>query len=132
MVFGVFDLIHEGHRHFLREAKKFGRQLIAVAASDASVIKLKGFIPVHPLSDRVNNLEAEMLADKILKGDDDLGSWRILKNHTPDVIALGYDQKNLAESLKGFIAKNKLQIKLVSIGPHVDKSLHSSTLRKKI
>jgi len=107
MVFGVFDLIHEGHRHFLREAKKFGRQLIAVAASDASVIKLKGFIPVHPLSDRVNNLEAEMLADKILKGDDDLGSWRILKNHTPDVIALGYDQKKPGRIAKRIYCKKQ-------------------------
>lgn len=39
---GCFDLIHAGHLHLLREAKKRGHYLLVLINSDASVRKLKG------------------------------------------------------------------------------------------
>ena len=41
MVFGTFDGIHDGHRHFLREAKKQGEELIVAVSKDEVVQKLK-------------------------------------------------------------------------------------------
>ena len=39
---GCFDLLHVGHMHLLREAKKFGDVLVVGLNSDASVRQLKG------------------------------------------------------------------------------------------
>jgi D-beta-D-heptose 7-phosphate kinase/D-beta-D-heptose 1-phosphate adenosyltransferase len=39
---GVFDLLHEGHRHLLREAKALGDFLVVAINTDASARKLKG------------------------------------------------------------------------------------------
>ena len=132
MAFGVFDLLHDGHRHFLSAAKKLGRRLVVVVAPDASVLAIKKFPPQESLAQRMKNLAAKKLADEIVAGDEILGSWNILERVLPDVIALGYDQKALGETLQDFIAREKLPIKLAFIGPHTDSMLHSSTLRKKI
>ncbi|MFH1181685.1 MAG: adenylyltransferase/cytidyltransferase family protein, partial [Candidatus Woesearchaeota archaeon] len=45
MVFGTFDILHRGHEHFLRQAKKHGR-LIVVVARSSIVRKLKGKPPM--------------------------------------------------------------------------------------
>lgn len=132
IVFGVFDIIHDGHRHFLKRARKLGDCLVAAVASDLAVKKLKGLRPSRPFEERVKNLRSEGLADEILSGDDELGSWKIFSRRLPDIIALGYDQTALGEALAKFIAKNELPIKRVTISPHTDKSLHSSALRNKI
>ena len=132
MVFGVFDILHDGHRHFLRESKKLGGQLIAVLPSDLSVKELKGRPPLHTLSERIKNLEREGLADKIISGDEVLESWGIIDSIRPDIIALGYDQKKLAEALMRHVGKLSSKIEIVIVTPHTDTSLHSEALRKKM
>lgn len=132
MVFGVFDLLHDGHRHFFREARKRGDTLIAVLASDAIVEKLKGTPPENPLLRRKKNLENLGLADDVVSGDESLGDWEVIARYSPDEIALGYDQQELAESLKAFLKRSKSNITLVFIPPYADETLHSSALRKNI
>ena len=131
MVFGVFDVLHDGHRYFLQEARKLGDKLVIVVAPDASVQTLKKFLPSQPLSERMKNLVLEALADEVVAGDDTIGSWAIITRYRPGIVALGYDQDTLGETLKKFIAQNKLNITCVSVLPFVDKSIHSSNLRKK-
>ena len=41
MAFGTFDLLHPGHEHFLKQAKRYG-DLIVVIARDNTVLKVKG------------------------------------------------------------------------------------------
>ncbi len=100
MVFGVFDGVHEGHRYFFREAKKFGDQLIVVVANDESVKKLKGKFPKAPLADRMRNLGKENIIDQVVIGDEDLDVWTVVQKYQPEIIALGYDQQLLKESLE--------------------------------
>jgi FAD synthetase len=45
IAFGVFDGLHEGHRHFLREARKLGGRLTVAVAHDEAVVMLKGRRP---------------------------------------------------------------------------------------
>ena len=42
LVFGSFDLLHEGHKHFFNEAKKLGNTLYVVVAKDSSIKSFKG------------------------------------------------------------------------------------------
>lgn len=128
MVFGVFDLLHNGHRHFLSEAKRLGTKLIVVLAKDIVVQKLKGKLPRHSLSKRRQNLEAEKLADEVVTGDKKVGSWNVIRKNLPDVIALGYDQKELSKSLEDFLAENNCHIPMIFIKPYEKGALHSSVL----
>jgi glycerol-3-phosphate cytidylyltransferase-like family protein len=51
----------------------------------------------------------------------------------PDVIALGYDQQDMAHEVQGFLDKSKLGIKLVRIGKFEENSLDSSSkIKQKI
>ncbi len=127
LVFGVFDLLHDGHRHFLREAKKLGNKLVAVISRDETSLILKGKLPENLLAERMENLRKENLADEIIKGDEIIGSWEVLRNVKPDIVALGYDQQNLETELRFFIAKNKINCELIFIKPFGDGSLHSSS-----
>lgn len=132
MVFGVFDIIHDGHRHFLTSAKSYGNKLVAVVATDSSVKSLKNALPYNPLKTRIENLDSEKLVDTIISGDSELSSWQVIEKEKPDIIALGYDQINLKNHLEKFITENKLEISLVTIPPLHDGEMHSSVLRKKI
>ena len=45
MVFGTFDIFHDGHRDYFKQAREFGDYLIVVVARDENVLKIKGNIP---------------------------------------------------------------------------------------
>lgn len=132
MVFGTFDLLHNGHIHFLNEAKKLGDKLIVALATDNVVARLKGQLPYNSLARRQKNLKRLSLADEIIVGDDTLGGWSVIERYNPDIIALGYDQKEMAKELKSFFVKRRKSFKLVFVGPHSDQTLHSSILRSKM
>jgi rfaE bifunctional protein nucleotidyltransferase chain/domain len=56
---GCFDLIHGGHVHLFRAAKKSGDILIVALNTDASIRKNKGSSrPIFPLSERFEVLAA--------------------------------------------------------------------------
>jgi FAD synthetase len=132
MVFGVFDIIHDGHRHFLNEAKKLGQEIVAVLPQDAVVNEMKGRFPLHSLTERIHNLEAESIVDKVISGDNIIRSWNIINMERPDVIALGYDQVTLKNALESERTKFPWNLELVTISPYRDTSLHSNTLREKL
>ena len=100
MVFGTFDGVHEGHREFFKEARRCGDYLIAVVAQDHIIEHLKGRLPNINLAKRFENIKREDGVDEVVIGDKDLGNWEIVKMRKPDVIALGYDQHTLRESLE--------------------------------
>ena len=129
MVFGTFDILHDGHQHFLREAKKLGQKLIVVVAQDSLVETLKKHPPRHSFKDRVQNLERELLTDAIISGDIVSGSWNVIDTQKPDIIALGYDQLELEHSLSAHMKNNNLSIPIVKIPPYKKGLLHSSSLK---
>jgi len=92
MVFGVFDLLHEGHISFLKQAKNKGHFLIVSVARDANVKKIKGRKPVWSERKRAQALRSLPFVDKVVLG----GLYNPLphiRKEKPDIIALGYDQK---------------------------------------
>ncbi len=100
MVFGVFDGMHEGHRAFFREAKMQGDYLIAVVSPDEHVERLKGHLPGVNLAKRFAALEREDGVNEVVIGDEELGSWAVVKKYRPEIIALGYDQTMLKVHLE--------------------------------
>ncbi len=106
MVFGVFDGLHDGHRFFLREAKKRGGELIAVVARDAVVWLLKNKTPRHEEKVRVRAIRESGLADRVVLGDQKQGTYAVIRRWKPDIICLGYDQHALVASIRMYIRYN--------------------------
>ena len=118
MVFGTFDSLHDGHRHFLREAKNHGDYLIAVVASDHTVRHLKGKHPEKDISIRMEELKEEESVDEIVMGDEDLDTWEVVKRYRPEVIALGHDQHALRSALEAHFQNVRYHSEIVTIGAH--------------
>jgi len=61
---GCFDLLHLGHIHLLREAKKLGDLLIVALNSDSSITKIKGpSRPILPETERAELLASLEMVD---------------------------------------------------------------------
>jgi len=102
MVFGVFDSLHEGHKAFLKEARSYGEYLIAVLPPDDVVKKLKNRYPKLTIAQRFEHLRGVDNVDAVIIGDAELGTWNVLENHMPQVIALGHDQDKIKEELEKY------------------------------
>ncbi|MEM4756074.1 MAG: adenylyltransferase/cytidyltransferase family protein, partial [Candidatus Woesearchaeota archaeon] len=85
MVFGVFDLLHQGHLAMLKEAKTYGNKLIAVLATDANAEKEKGKKPIQDQQTRANAIKPYVT--KVIIGDEN-DYLLPLKREKPDIICL--------------------------------------------
>ena len=63
LVFGTFDIFHEGHMNLLRQAKMHGDFLGVVVARDATVLKVKGRSPRYSEQERVQVIKKSGLVD---------------------------------------------------------------------
>lgn len=100
MIFGVFDGLHEGHRHFISQAAARCERLIIVVTSDEIVSELKGRAPKYPFEQRMETIRSAFPASKAISGDRNLGEWNVLREHSPEIIFLGYDQHVIADELE--------------------------------
>lgn len=129
MAFGSFDILHDGHRHYLKEAKSLGDYLIAVVARDSNIMRFKGKKPKHDENQRLRNIKKlKFVNEAVLGNRDDI--LRILEEHKPDIICLGYDQKTIDEKkLKKELEKRNLKSKIVRCKPFKPEVYKSSKIR---
>lgn len=125
MAFGTFDIFHEGHKNYLKQARKHGEQLIVIVARDKNVRKAKGHLPKNDERARLAAVQASGLANEAVLGHSD-DRYEVLKKYKPDVIALGYDQKadvsELREKIFAFGLKDVKILRLAAYRPEVYKS----------
>lgn len=129
MIFGVFDGVHEGHRHFLKEAKALGDYLIVVIAQNHIVEHLKGHAPALDIVGRFEHLQREDGVDEVVVGDAELSTYEVVKKYRPDIIALGYDQQLLKEDLEKSRAKFDWPLELRTVSAYEPNIYHSSLLK---
>lgn len=123
MVFGTFDILHPGHLHFFRQARRLARNpfLIVSIARDVNVRNIKGKLPLNNERKRAWAVRKSALADKVILGGIKDYIPHILLQQ-PHIVALGYDQKSkYTESLKKKIAPTKV-VRLRAYRPTVYKS----------
>ncbi len=99
MVFGAFDGLHEGHRHFLRAAKDSCEELVVAVAPDEVIATLKGRSPKEMLHERMEKVKSEDSSYVVVSGDSTLGTWETLETHAPNIVYLGYDQEAIRNEL---------------------------------
>ena len=131
VIFGVFDLLHEGHISFFKQAKKYGN-VIAIVARDNSVLKIKKRKPHHKEQVRLAAVRHAPEISHAILGDKILGAYGILKKLKPHVICLGYDQRALETDLRTRIKKRELpHIKIIRLKPHKPHKFKTSIVAKK-
>jgi rfaE bifunctional protein nucleotidyltransferase chain/domain len=90
---GCFDVLHSGHIHLFREAKKQGDILVVAVNDDLSVRNLKGPArPVFPLEERLEVLEAIDMIDYLISFSQPTPR-ELIKAILPDVLVKGGDWK---------------------------------------
>lgn len=131
MVFGTFDLFHEGHKFYISEASKLASQIIAIIARDNRVQKIKNIIPNHSENTRRENVEnfikkinSENIA--ILGNENDI--FAPIINYNPDILCFGYDQ-NFPEKI---LREKFPNIELCKIWSYFPEKYKSSILRKNL
>lgn len=93
---GIFDVMHDGHRHLLREAKKCGNFLVVALDSDLCARRLKGECrPRDCWKLRRHNLYMlEDVVDLVLWFGDQDHLWQLVCNIMPDVYVKGAEYVN--------------------------------------
>ncbi len=132
----MFDLLHLGHVKFLEEAKKAGgenAELIVIIARDTTVEKTKGRKPVMPENQRRALVESLKVVDEAVLGLEDFDIGSVIERVKPDVIALGYDQGDMEQLVRDYVAKHGLRVRVVRVGKLEEDELDSSSkIRQKI
>ncbi len=133
MVFGTFDVLHNGHLDFFKQARKLAKRpfLIVSVARDANVKKIKGQKPLFPEKFRLRRVRQSKLVDRAVLGGLNNYLPHIIRQK-PRIIALGYDQKAYVKGLKYLLSQNGLRIKIFRLKPHKRHVYKSSLLKKRV
>ena len=132
MIFGTFDGLHKGHLSFFKQARNFTKNsfLIVSIARDRNVRKIKGRFPVLNEKKRMILVKKCGLADKVVLSG--------LKNHiphivkeSPDIIALGYDQKAYIKNLRKSLKNKGISVKIVRLEPYGERTYKNHLINKK-
>ena len=130
MVFGTFDMIHEGHESLFKQARAqaLDPHLVASIARDESVQRIKGFFPRKNENERRALVAAHPLVDEVVLGDASGYIEHILKAR-PDIIALGYDQTGeYVESLERDLNQAGMRIAIVRLEAYKPEVFKTSKL----
>lgn len=128
IAFGSFDILHEGHKHYLREAKNYGDYLVVVVARDENILKFKGRKPRNDENHRLDEIKKLDFVDEAVLGDKE-DILNVLDKHKPNIICLGYDQKTMDEGkLRREMEKRNLKAEIVRAKPFKENVYKSSKL----
>ena len=130
MAFGTFDVFHQGHQYYLQQSKSLGDQLVVVVALDQTVFEVKGFSPQDNQELRLQNVATSGLCDLAVLGNPE-NKFKVLEEHKPDIIALGYDQVAFTQNLEQAIIDLGLSTKIIRIESYKPEIYKSSYLKNK-
>ena len=131
LVFGVFDLLHPGHLYFLRQAKKYGDELVVIVARDAMVKKIKGRLPYFTEAERLSLISSLAIVTKASLGDSP-GRWSMIQKWKPRVVCIGHDQSKDHPGVKAQFSKLKQQPRIIQIKAFHRHRYRSSVLKAKV
>ena len=132
MVFGTFDGLHPGHLNFFKQARNLTGPkvtLIVSIARDKNVKRIKKSLPTMGEKKRMMLVKSSRVVDKVVLGGIKSHLPHIVREN-PDIIALGYDQRDYIENLKKDLKKKGLKTKIVRLKPY-KKHIYKNHLLKK-
>ncbi len=130
MCFGTFDVLHDGHRFYLTEAKKLGDYLVVVVARDGTVKEVKKRQPLHSENERVRSLQQLGIADKVVLGNSG-DKLKVIEVEKPQIICFGYDQTFFTDKIKEKLRQRGLNVEVVRLPAYKPEVYKSSLIKKK-
>ncbi len=141
LVFGTFDGLHEGHKNFFKQAKEFSRErdpaarevtyLVVVVGRDSTVLKTKGRAPKFGEQERLKAVQECGLVDEARLGNENMSPYVVVKEVSPDIICLGYDQTHFTEKLAAALQEMGMsQVKVERLKAFEPEKYKSSILNK--
>jgi len=126
MCTGTFDILHQGHLDYFRQAKQLGDYLVVVVARDSNAIK-EGKQLRFKEKERLEHVASQKIVDKAVLGNEG-DKLKIVEQEKPDVICLGYDQGD-EEKLKEALAKRGISPRIVKAQAYHPEKYKSSLLK---
>ena len=132
LAFGTFDLLHPGHKWFLRRAAGLGDKLIVIVARDKNVLRLKAKLPAQNERVRLGAVRRLPFVTQAMLAQREFNHrYFIVQKIKPNIIALGYDQRTRSASFAHDLRKLGLRPKLVRLRAFHPERYKSSLLRRK-
>ncbi|WMT51041.1 MAG: adenylyltransferase/cytidyltransferase family protein [Ferroplasma sp.] len=131
MASGVFDILHLGHIHYLKESKSFGDYLVVIIASDYYAEK-HGKELIFNEKERAQMVSELRVVDEAVVGHSNDNIFQTVAEQKPDIITLGYDQKFDDSYIESECRKLGLNTKVKRVSPYNGIINSSSKIRKKI
>lgn len=130
LAFGTFDLLHAGHRSFLKQAADLGDYLTVVVARDAATWKAKGRPPVKNAIERLSDILTVQGVDEAHLADKRPESYKILRQFTFNVLAVGYDQAPADDEITRLLRQlDKAHVRVVRLQAFAPGSYKTSRIR---
>ena len=126
MCTGTFDILHQGHLDYFRQAKQLGDYLVVVVARDSNAIK-EGKQLRFREKERLEHVASQKIVDKAVLGNEG-DKLKIVEQEKPDIICLGYDQGD-EEKLKEALAKRGVFPRIVKAQAYHPEKYKSSLLK---
>ena len=131
LLFGSFDVLHDGHRSLFRQAKNLADELVVVVARDQTYKRARGYAPIHDEAFRRAMVASEEEVDRAILGDLHQ-PYRRIREERPDIIGLGYDQELFVEGLRTFLDEHGLkETRIERFSAYKPTIWKSSLLKKK-
>ncbi|GBC68704.1 D-beta-D-heptose 1-phosphate adenylyltransferase [archaeon HR01] len=127
---GAFDILHLGHMKMLAAAKRLAGpkgKLVVVVATDKTVLAKKHRPPIFKAKQRAEMLKFLRPVDEAVVGYDPVSFEKVLKRFKPQIVAFGYDQKEIKKKFVEFCRENKIRVKVVSLPKYDAGGLDSSS-----
>ena len=133
LLFGNFDLLHRGHRHLFRQARRYGQRLIVVVSRDTVAKQVRGYNLAQSESVRLAAVRALPYVYKARLGDKTPNhNFHLVKLIKPDVLCLGYDQKWKIPVISQRLKNVGLKPKIIRLKPFYPRCYKSSLLRQQL
>jgi len=98
-----------------------------VVARDKTVLNRKGKMPILPEDQRRELVGSLRVVDKAILGHTRLDLLGVLREVRPDIVSVGYDQKQIKASVEKLLREQGLPIRVVQIPKFGPNGLNSST-----
>jgi FAD synthetase len=119
LVGGVFDVIHPGHIHTLKAAKRLGDVLVVVIARTSTATKIKQHRKIY----HSENLRRELVLSLTFVDLAIIGSpvslYDTVERVSPDIIALGYDQIHSEKEISQNCKNRNLAVRIIRLNTPV-------------
>jgi cytidyltransferase-like protein len=128
---GVFDILHPGHIHTLKNAKSFGDILVVVVATNSTALKMKENRNIyHDENQRQELVSSLSFVDLSLVGKEGT-LYNTVSLVKPDIIALGYDQSHNEKEIQKKCFELGLKLNVIRLSSPIPK-IKSSIIKRNL